>query len=293
MKPGHSYFWPDLSLLYAATMWGLFWYPLRLFEQAGMSTIWVTLTAFSAALIFGILFTLRDWRAYFLSPVQLFLIALTAGWCNVSFLVALEDGNVIRVILLFYLSPIWTIVLGYYFLGEKVSWGALQIFMLAILGAVVMLWSPQAGYPWPQNASDWLALSSGFTFALSNILIRKLQHVTIPVKTTASWSGGVIIAAIWVAFSSGPVPEVSVITWMSAVTLGVFGILLMTLAVQYGITHMPVYRSAIILLFEIVVTAVSAFLLIGETMTSQEWAGGALVITSAWLIARREEKHDG
>jgi len=292
MKTGHSRLWPDLSLVFSATMWGLLWYPLRLFEQAGMPTIWVTLIAFSTALAIGIIYTLRRWKAYLLNPVQLLLIAITAGWCNVSFLVALEDGNVIRVILLFYLSPIWTIVLGYYFLGEKVSWGALRIFLLAIIGAVVMLWSPEVGYPWPQNSSDWLALSSGFTFALSNILIRNLQQVSIPVKTTSSWFGGAIIALVWITLSAEPMPIVSTITWVSAVTLGVMGILLMTLAVQYGITHMPVYRSAIILLFEIVVTTVSAYLLIGETMSPHEWVGGSLVIISAWLIARREEKHD-
>jgi len=285
-----TYRWADLALIYSATLWGLFWYPLRLFEQAGMSAVWVTFVAFSCASLVGVIYTRRRLSEYRQYPATLVLIALTAGWCNVAFLVALAEGNAIRVVLLFYLSPVWAVILGHFILKEKITLQALLIFCLAFMGAMIMLWDAEIGFPWPQNHADWLALSSGFTFALSNVLIRSLQDISIPVKTTVSWLGCITITGIWILLFDASIPDIDHSVWYYSVILGLFAIVSMTLSVQYGITHMPVYRSAIILLIEIPVTAISVYWLVGATMTSLEWVGGGIVAISAWLIARSEKK---
>jgi hypothetical protein len=36
------------------------------------------------------------------------LLALLFGWCNFSYTWAVSEGMVMRVLLLFYLSPLWT-----------------------------------------------------------------------------------------------------------------------------------------------------------------------------------------
>ena len=69
--------------------------------------------------------------------------------------------------------------------------------------------------------------------------------------------------------------------------LGGIGFVAMTLALTYGVTHMPVHRSAIILLFELVAGALSAQLLTDEVVRLNEWIGGALIITAAWFEAHR------
>ena len=70
-----------------------------------------------------------------------------------------------------------------------------------------------------------------------------------------------------------------------AVLLGLAGFLVMALAVQYGVTHMPLHRSAVILLFELIVGAVSSLLLTDERVLLQEWLGGALILMAAYLAA--------
>jgi drug/metabolite transporter (DMT)-like permease len=72
----------------------------------------------------------------------------------------------------------------------------------------------------------------------------------------------------------------------------VFGILLMTVLVQYGVTHMPVHRSAVIALVELVVGAVSQQILTNEVVTTQEWVGGVLIVTGAYLAARASSPKD-
>jgi drug/metabolite transporter (DMT)-like permease len=70
------------------------------------------------------------------------------------------------------------------------------------------------------------------------------------------------------------------------VVLGLGGILIMTVLVQYGVTHMPVHRSAVLALIELVAGAVSQQLLTDEVVSAREWAGGALILAGAWLSAR-------
>jgi len=212
---------------------------------------------------------------------------VSAGWCNVAFILAVLEGTVVRVLLLFYLSPIWAVLLAWLFLGERLSRQARGVFALAIIGALVMLWDPVIGLPWPSAPGDWLAVSSGFAFALSNVMTRQLQQVSVQIKTLTSWAGVMVIATAMLLFSGSVVlPEVSLSVWLAAAALGWFGIVIMTLAVQYGVTHMPVHRSAVILLFELIAGALSASLLTNEVVRPLEWLGGVLIIAAAYWAAR-------
>jgi drug/metabolite transporter (DMT)-like permease len=149
----------------------------------------------------------------------------------------------------------------------------------------VMLWDSAIGAPWPSGTADWLAVSSGFAFALSNVFVRKLHHVTVLLKSGSSFLGVVVVAAVWItALDIGmPAAEPAVIGY--AVLLGLAGFLVMALAVQYGVTHMPLHRSAVILLFELVVGAVSALLLTDEVVLPREWLGGGMIVLAAWVAA--------
>lgn len=104
-------------------------------------------------------------------------------------MLAILDGNVMRVLLLFYLSPVWAVLLGWVILGERVSARSLATLGVAMAGAVLLLWDPVSGIPWPQHGSDWLALSAGFAFALSNVFVRKGQEASIAAKALAVWAG--------------------------------------------------------------------------------------------------------
>jgi len=79
-------------------------------------------------------------------------------------------------------------------------------------------------------------------------------------------------------------------TVMAAIALGLCGILFMTLLVQYGVTHLPVHRSAVLALIELVAGAVSQQLLTNEVISLREWLGGALILVGAYLSARVSSK---
>lgn len=284
-KPAR-YWLPVLSLLFSATLWGIVWYPLRLLEAQGLSGLWSAAISYGAALLVSLGMFVRERRSLRGNVFLLILLSLVAGWCNVAFIMAVLDGAVVRVLLLFYLSPFWAVCLGWLMLDERLDARTLPVFLLAVGGALIMLWDESIGLPWPRDGSDWLAVSSGFAFALNNVLVRRMQEVGVWMKSHATWLGVAVISALWILFSGTAVPVIDGGTLLFAVLLGAGGFLVMTLTVQYGVTRMPVHRSAVILLFELVVGAVSSQLLTEETVLPREWLGGGMIVTAAWLAAR-------
>lgn len=279
-----------LSLLFAASMWGFIWYPMRLFEQAGMSVIWLTLVMYLTAAVVSLPIFIKQRYRWKQIPVNLLWLALAAGMTNLAFLVALNEGQVMRVMLLFYLSPLWSVILARWWLGEKLSLASIAMFLLAMGGTILMLWRPEIGFPWPHGLADWLALFASLCFAVNNVLSRKLAAVPMALKTNTVLWGVVAVSIVVLLLQQASLPVVSVTVWLSAVFIGGGIIIAMTVAVLYGLARMPVYLAAVIMLFELIVAAISSALLTTEMMTLQEWLGGALIFAAAFGIAR-VEKH--
>lgn len=278
---------PALSLMVAAMLWGLLWLPLRSLDAAGLSGTWTTVIAYATALTLALPWV-RDWgSAMARHPGFYVALALASGWCNLAFILAMLEGSVVRVLILFYLSPIWTVLLGFLLLGERPSSAAVVVLLMALVGAALMLWHPEIGLPWPEGAGDWLAISSGMAFALANVLIRRGRGLpSVGAKLVAAWLGCGVLALAWLSISSPALPVTSGAAVAGAVALGAFGLVLATLSVQYGVSRLPVHRSAVILLFEVLVGAVSAELWTDEVLHLREWLGAALIVIAAWLAAR-------
>ena len=285
-------FYPVAALLTGACLWGVIWYPMRLLEGCGLGGIWLTLTLYGTALVASLPFTLKSLPEFTRRPGWLLLLMLAAGWTNIAFVEAVLEGNILRVLLLFYLSPLWATLMGWAFLRERIARIGFASLVIAMSGALLMLWNPVLGAPWPQGKTDWMALTSGFAFALSITITRKLHDISIEAKVLSVWGGVTILALGMIAMFSLPMPQPSLSIFTGAVALGVLGILVMTLLVQYGVTHMPVHRSAVLALIELVAGAIAQQLLTDEVVTLREWVGGGLIVLGAYLSARASSPRD-
>jgi len=245
---------------------------------------------YSGTLLVALPFIFKYRKDFIEYKWSLLALAFFVGGVNVAFILAILEGQIVRVLLLFYLSPIWTAILGWLVLKEKLSIYAWLMISIAMTGAIIMLWSPELGGPLPKSTADLLALSAGFCFALANMMTRKIDQVPIMVKTISGWLGVILIAGVLIIFTQTPpgILSLSNISW--SLVYGLLGMTIMTLSVVYGVSHMPIHRSSVILLFEIVVGAVSAVWLANETISAQEWWGGSLVIFAAYLSARIQIK---
>ena len=263
-------------MLFSAVSWGILWYPFRLLEQAGIPGVLSSLYSYAVALALGLLLFGRYWRGVIALPVTTVWLAVAAGWTNLSYVLAVIDGEVMRVMLLFYLSPLWTLILAHFWLHERTGKLGMIAITSSLAGAFIMLWQPKSGWPVPQNQAEWLALSSGMAFALSNVLTRKIRHLTLRVKAMAVWIGVVLMALAFLPSQSDFMLATEAIRFQHWAIILALGITLMcsTWLIQYGLTHTPVTRASVIFLFELVVAAIAAYFLAHETMTIHEVIGG-------------------
>ncbi len=277
---------PVIALLTGATVWGLIWFPYRVLEAGGVSGVVAATLTYAAALVLAAL-VLRPPPAQRRVSALLVLIGLSAGWCNIGFTLAVIYGDVMRVVLLFYLAPVWTVLCARLLLGERLTAAGYGLMLLGLTGAIVMLWDPRVGLPVPRSLAEWGGLSAGAMFALSNVLVRKSAGYAIETKTFAVLAGCAAIGALAMLFDPPPI-AMAVRVSAHAPLLLLLGVVLLSVnvAVQYGLAGIAANRAIVIYLFELVVTALSAWLLAGEVLTLNEWCGGVLIIAAGALSER-------
>ena len=278
------------GLLFGATVWGVIWYPYRLLEQAGISGAAASVATYAVALLLGLMIFAPQARHPLRIRRSFVLLALAAGWTNLSYVLAVIEGEVMRVLLLFYLAPLWTLLLARLLLDERPGRRGLFVIFLALSGAFVMLWQPEQRFPLPRNTAEWLGLSSGIGFALTNVLTRWAEHLSLGEKSFAIWVGVTVLALIFLPFEHAPLPDwgrISAANWLLLAGVGVF-LMLTTLMVQYGLTHTLATRAVVIFLFELVVAAISAYLLAGEALGVREWVGGMMIVAASVFAPHNE-----
>lgn len=255
-------------------------------QAVGLSGVVSSLYTYIIALIISALIFCRQWRGLFRQPKSIIWLALVAGWTNLSYVLAIIDGEVMRVMLLFYLSPLWTLILAHFWLKERTNWQGLVIIALSLVGAFTMFWQADA-LPLPKNHSEWLALSSGMGFALTNVITRHSTHLTIPAKSISVWVGVVLMSLLFMAFQGQALPDfglMGVTQWLLVLLIALL-LMAATFFVQFGITHVPVTKASVLFMFELVVAAVASYCLTDETLSAREWLGGALIVLAALFAA--------
>lgn len=279
------------GLLFGASVWGIIWYPYRLLAQSGVPGVTASFYTYFIAMLIGCLVFRKQWRGLLLQPKSIGWLVLAAGWTNLSFVLAVIHGEVMRVTLLFYLSPIWTLILAHFWLKERAGLKEVLVILVSLLGASTMLYDPLQpnSLPLPQSASDWLAVSAGLGFALTNVITRKSNHLSLVAKAFSIWGGVVLLSLLgMLLFGDNLVSPLSFseVEW-GIVLLVALMLFASALLVQYGVTHIAATSASVIFLFELVVAAVAAYLLAGEAMDLNEWVGGALIVFAAIYSSTR------
>jgi drug/metabolite transporter (DMT)-like permease len=281
---------PTWALLFGAALWGVIWFPYRLLARAGLDGIWSTLLTYGFALVLGVALFPREAMRLRLRPLPRLAIVMgiAIGLSNLAYVLGVLEGEVMRVLLLFYLAPLWTVPIAWLVLRERLDTLGMIVMALAFTGAMVILWKPQIGLPFPTSRPEWLGLLAGVLFALGNVLIRRLDTMTDVGKSMVIWAGVSLAAIVFLPASRmGPhdVLALGAATWM-LVALIAAALVIMSLALQYGLSRMPANRAIVILLSELVVATVASYYLAGETLRPQDAVGGVLIVAASLLSGR-------
>ena len=275
---------PVLGLLFNALAFGVSWWPLREMQLRGLHPLWATAFMYGLALVAVSLLRPQAWRGLLRHPALWWLFA-ASGLTNLGFNWAVTMGDVVRVVLLFYTMPAWSVLLAWWLLGERPNRLAVLRLGLALVGVALVLKTPEMAWPWPSSLWDYLALLGGASFALNNVMLRKMAHTPEAERMTAMFAGGTLVTALTatagssVGWIAAP-PDLS--WWPIAVGFGLC-MLLSNLSLQYGAARLPAGTTSLVMLSEIVFATLSSVALGAAELSERKLWGGALIVLAAAL----------
>ena len=167
---------------------------------------------------------------------------------------------------------------------------ALGRLALALAGLVVVLKTPHSPWPVPDRLSDWLALMGGFSFALTNVLLRRLNQIPGEARMLAMFGGGAIVCAVAasLAMAAGlaSAPPALAIGWTVPLAGLSLAFLLGNMALQYGAARLRANSTSLIMLSEVLFASGSAMLLGAGSLSQRSLYGGSLILLAALLSLR-------
>jgi len=282
-----------LIVIFTGTLWGFYWLPVRSLAGFGLSGAWGTLCIVAAAtLLLGPLAFRARHRLRGANKAGLLFVAL-GGVAFVLYSVGLLYGRVAIIVILFFLTPVWSTLIGRFVMGWQTSRVRLLALLAGIAGLALML-GAKGQVPVPRGLGEWMGLTSGVLWAIATTGIR-VRSDTGPAETAFVFAAGASLGALILAPLLGPLPEVSgaqplmAIAVLALVAGGLWWGLSMA-ALMWAATRLEPARVGILLMSEVLIGAASAALIAGEWLSWPELAGGALVLVAGILEVLPERR---
>ncbi len=273
---------PLIVVVVTASLWGLFWLPLRAFEEMGLAAGWATLAQFVAPA--AVIAPLALWRAAGGRATGLGQAAtgLLVGGAFALYAESLLLTEVARSLILFYVTPVWGTLLELAFMGRRVTRPRALALAIGLAGLFVIL-GGKTGIPVPRNLGDVMALLSGMLWAVGTMRVRRstgtglFEHLFSFVVYGGAVALGLALLPVE-ALGSPPAWSVlvRVLPWL-ALTAVAFLIPVMC-GLLWGSQNMDPGRLGILLQLEAIVGILSAAVLTDEPFGVVEILGAVLVI---------------
>ncbi|MFZ5962980.1 DMT family transporter [Thalassococcus sp. BH17M4-6] len=270
----------------AGVLWGFYWLPVRRLEEAGLAGAWGTLAiVFLAVLMLAPVALVRRAHLRAADPGALAAVALGGG-AFVLYSVGLVYGRVAIVVLLFFLTPVWSVLLARFVLGWQTPRLRMVAICLGLAGLAVML-SAGGTMPWPRGIGEWCGLVSGLLWSLATTGIRMRPAMAPPDAAFVFACGACVMAGIaaplFAPWPQDMAPQGLAVALGWALAAAAFWWVLSMAGLMWATARLDPARVGILLMSEVLVGAASAAWLAGETLNGIEIAGGALVLCAGLL----------
>lgn len=267
-------------------LWGLYWFPVRRLAEIALPGAWGALAIVAvAAVLLAPLALRRRQELVDADPRALASVAL-GGAAFVLYSVGFVYGRVAIVILLFFLTPVWSTLIGRYVMGWHLPRSRVVAVAVGVAGLVVML-AGDGAVPVPRGPGEWLALLSGILWSIATTGIRTKSTLG-PSAAAFVFALGAVACSLLLAPLLEPlplrIPRASVLPAIGW-TLAAGGLWwgLSMAGLLWSAVRLEPARVGILLMTEVLVGAVSAAFLAGEYLGSWEIIGGALVLCASIL----------
>lgn len=272
----------SVAVALCGAVWGIYWLPLRALAELGLAGSWATVAFFVVSVPPAIVLAILA-RRQIKAQLRTFLwLAIFNGLVFNLYSNAYGGTTVFNVLFLFYLSPIWSILIARFWFGERAGLARLACVAVGLGGLVLML-SNDGGWPVPRNLADWMAIASGILWAVVTIRIRNSAEIGAAANSAAFFLGGLVLSILFaLALGSDQAPAQETITraWPLVAAVAWLAWLPSQFLLFWGVRRISPVRTGILLMTELISGVVTAAWLSGDPLTWPQAVGGALILAA-------------
>ena len=272
----------SLIIVVSSCAWGLYWLPLRSIEQSGIAGSWSIVLVNACPLIILvplIFFNLDKLKKY---PKPILFAGIMIGAAFTFYANGLVQTSVIRATLLFYLSPIWSTIIGIIWLNERLTIARVISIVVALIGLILLLYDFRNQETTMLNFGDFSSILSGLFWALGASILKKWSKLPI-IPLTAIVYFSTTSLSILLAFMvyKAPIPSLALIgqNFSTAFIWSVI-VLLPSFCIIFRISQILFPgRVGILMMSEVAVAVISAKILLPEEqMVILQWIGASAIL---------------
>ena len=287
MKRHPHHFKIALALAISAGAWGIYWLPQRILEEGGLTGGWGTI----AQMIIGVILLLpiAIWRKAKgkTTGFEIPLTGILIGGGFICYALSFLLTDVVRALILFYMTPIWTTMFEILFLKKRPGIERVLTLTLA-LGGLWVVFSKQTVIPLPENSGDWLALAGGAIFSAGLVRLELIKTDGVfPIIFSFFFYGAIfnIIAGFLLKEYLGPIPPIEAFISMALflVIISVFYFIPTGIVIFWSTSKLGAGLCSILFLSEIVVGVITSSILTNEPFGWREITGSTLIVIGGIL----------
>lgn len=285
MQPDSRTLLASAIVLATGVLWGVYWLPVRALGEMGLAGAWGTAAITAATVAILLPAAVRDRRQLAQTPPVVLVSIALGGAAFALYSIGFLYGRVAIIILLWFLSPVWSTLIGRYLMGWPTPGLRIVAIVLGLAGLAIML-GADGTLPLPRGAGEWMSLMGGILWSFSTTGIRARSTLA-ALPATFVFALGAAVTALVLAPTLEPLPtltspQVVTMTLLALLTGGLWwGLTLVGL--MWAAVRLEPARVSILLMTEVLVGALSAALFADETLTGVEIAGGMLVLVAGLL----------
>ena len=276
-----------IALAISAGAWGIYWLPQRILEEGGLTGGWGTI----AQMIIGVILLLpiAIWRKVKgkTTGLEMPLTGFLIGGGFICYALSFLLTDVVRALILFYMTPIWTTIFEILFLKKRPGLERVLTLSLA-LGGLWIVFSKQTIIPLPENSGDWLALAGGALFSAGLVRLELIKTDGVfPIIFSFFFFGSIfnIVAGFLLKEYLGPVPPIEAFVSMALflIIISVFYFIPTGIVIFWSPSNLGAGLCSILFLSEIVVGVITSSILTNEPFGWREITGSSLIVIGGVL----------
>ncbi len=281
--------YPNLTVIIACLFWGTYWIPLRYIDNGNNASVWPLFLSFLLLALILLKPLIKSITEIFIKKNYFFLFGCFFAALGISlYSESLLRGEIAKVVVLFYLCPIWGTIFARFILNHPFTLKRIISIILGIIGLEIIVGFDK-GIVFPSTTVEWIALLAGLMWAMSMTLFN-LANTTSGAEKTSLTAFLIPFIYLFLCFIPGGRNVVMpdnllsihpIYIWM--ILFAIIWLLPSILLTYFSVEVLDPGRINILLAFEVAIGFLSSALLTNEIIGFREYIGAIFVVSACFV----------